>query len=69
MQLKIWLVTKRITQKKFAEMIGYCYPSITKVCQGRNPGKGLAKAIEHATNGEVTFPRIVKRRKELENVD
>lgn len=56
MNLRRYLFENNISQKDFAEQIGYTRNYINMIVRGRlKPFKPLAKAIEKATNGVVKF--------------
>ena len=65
MKLKIYLVQNNITVTEFAERIGYSRSQISNIINGAsNPSKRLAKAIEKATNGEVSADELLKGKKD-----
>lgn len=60
MLLTDWLARERITRSAFAAMIGVSAPTITDLCQGNQwLSRRTARAIEAATNGEVTAADFV----------
>lgn len=65
MDLKEYLYIKRTTIKDFAEYMGYSREHMSAVINGHlKPSKAMAKAIERATNGEVTAEEVLQRKKE-----
>jgi transcriptional regulator with XRE-family HTH domain len=69
MELREYLFKKRITNKEFAEKVNYDKSYIGDVANGKKkPGKKLAKAIEKATNGEVTVEELMSL-KEINDKD
>ncbi len=60
MDLREYLFRKRISITEFSESIGYASPYVGQIVRGvKNPGKKLAKAIEKATEGEVTAEELM----------
>jgi len=65
MQLRDYLHKHRIQKQEFAIKIGYCIPYLGRVCEfKRKPSERLAKAIEIATDGEVTAYEILNAKYE-----
>jgi DNA-binding transcriptional regulator YdaS (Cro superfamily) len=59
MDLREYLFRKRISLTEFSEQIGYARTYMSGVVNGKKPGKKLAKAIEKATNGQVTVDELL----------
>lgn len=67
MDLRTYIFLKRMTVKGFAESIDYSANQISAIIHARRkPGKKLAKAIEKATDGEVTAVELLKDKTEGE---
>lgn len=63
MELREYLFHKRITVKKFSEMLDCTRTHLSEIIHGRRaPSRRLAKDIEQATNGEVTAEELLKER-------
>lgn len=61
MQLKVYLVMKKITIKDFAESIGCSRTHLGEIMNGRRKmGSSLAQLIEIKTNGEVKAEDLLK---------
>jgi len=64
MHLREYLWKHKITIQQFAEKVSYNRNYISLVMKGeKKAGKRLAKAIEEATNGEVTAEELLGERK------
>lgn len=62
MDLREYLFKHRISVKDFAEKIEYARTHVSQIVHGkRKPGKRLAKAIEMATEGEVTVKELLEK--------
>lgn len=62
MDLREYLFRKRITVKDFAEKIDYSRTHMSEIVNmKRKPTKKLARAIEKATNGEVTVEELLEK--------
>jgi DNA-binding transcriptional regulator YdaS (Cro superfamily) len=60
MNLRDYLHKNNIRKKEFALQLGYNYAFVCRVSEfGQRPGKRFAKAIEDATNGEVTVKELL----------
>ncbi len=65
MNLREYLFIKRISVKEFSEALDYSRTHLSGIVHGKlKPSKRLAKAIEKATNGEVTVTEILKEKGE-----
>jgi len=63
MDLRRYLFENNLTQTEFARMIGYHRAYVSQVCKKRVPvGKGIALAIEKATNAAVTIEELMEDR-------
>ncbi len=61
MDLRTYLFINRLTSKSFAESIDYSGSQVAAIAQGRRkPGRKLARAIERATNSQVTAEQLLK---------
>lgn len=61
MELREYLFRKRKSVTEFAKEIDYERTHISAIMSGRKkPGKKVARAIEKATNGEVTAEELLK---------
>lgn len=61
MTLKEYLFIKRMSVKDFSEYMGYSRTHISSIINGHlKPSKGLAKAIERVTEGQVTEEELMK---------
>jgi len=61
MELKVYLVRKRITVTDFAKKIGCSRSHLTEIVNGkRKVGKSLAMLIELATSGEVKSEELLR---------
>lgn len=65
MDLRTFLFVNKISQKQFADLIGYNKITINYIVNGKRPGKGLARAIEAFTNGKVSFEREVSKKQDI----
>ncbi len=60
MDLREYLFRKRITIAEFSRNINYTPEYVGSIIHKKmKPGKKLAKAIEKATNGEVTVEELM----------
>lgn len=65
MDLEDYLYLKKMTQKDFAQMMGYSRNHISGIVSGRiKPNLKLARAIEKFTEGEVKVKDLIKEEKE-----
>ena len=61
MNLRDYLYHNRISVSEFSETIDYSRTHISGVLHGKlRPSSRLARAIEKATNGEVTVEELMK---------
>lgn len=70
MDARIWLVTNRITMKKFCQDISSDYQYMSNVlCGRRRPGEKLILKILSYTRGEVTRRDMLRlmKKKEISN--
>jgi DNA-binding transcriptional regulator YdaS (Cro superfamily) len=68
MKLRTYLSDKRITDRKFAEMLGTTATYLNHVKNGIfKCGKRFAKDIENLTNGEVTVQEIFEEYEKRQN--
>lgn len=62
MDLREYLFRNRIKISTFARSINYGRGYVTEIINGtKTPGKKLAKAIEEATNGQVTINEVLNK--------
>jgi DNA-binding transcriptional regulator YdaS (Cro superfamily) len=60
MELRDYLHVNKIKKKDFAAKLEYSIPYFGRICEGlKKPSKRLAKAIEIATDGEVTIREML----------
>lgn len=63
MKLREYLFFNRISVTEFSKKVGCSRNHISGIINGRYvPGKFLASAIEHSTNGEVTAEELLKEK-------
>jgi DNA-binding transcriptional regulator YdaS (Cro superfamily) len=61
MELRVYLFQKRISVTDFSKSLGCSRIHLSEIVNGRRiPSLLLAKAIERATNGEVTAEELLK---------
>ena len=59
MNLKFYLFNENLTQTEFAKRIGYTREYVSAISRGKIiAGKKVAREIEKATNGAVTFDEL-----------
>jgi DNA-binding transcriptional regulator YdaS (Cro superfamily) len=69
MDLREWLFKNKIKITPFAKTLEYDRGHLTKIVNGqRNPSKRLAKAIEAATNGEVSAEDLLNRKEQTKGM-
>ena len=69
MRLIDYLWENRLTQKQFADMLGYSRNYINMLCKGHaSAGPRIAKYITQLTNGKVTADDL-KKKEVTENYD
>lgn len=63
MDLREYLFRQRISVQEFAEKLEYSRTHLSLIVNGKGrPSPRLAKAIEKATNGEVTAEELLKKK-------
>ena len=61
MKLSEYLKKNKISQEKFAELVGVTRPFITNIANGKkNPSIQLAGRIEEVTKGKVTLKDLLE---------
>jgi hypothetical protein len=60
MDLRTYLFKNRISQTSFAKDCDCSKITINSICSGKRPGKGMAKKIQNASGGIVSYPDILK---------
>ncbi len=63
MKLSDWLWQNRLTQKQFAETLGYSRNYINMICNRKVvPGPPIRRMIIKITNGKVTEEEMMERK-------
>lgn len=61
MNLREYLFLKRMSVTEFSKLVDHSRNYISQIVNGKHiPSKKLARAIEKATNGEVTAEELIK---------
>lgn len=68
MNLREYLFINRLSVTEFSEKLEYSRTHLSAIIHGKlKPSKRLAKAIEKATNGDVTIQEVLSEYKGKEN--
>lgn len=60
MNLREYLKLNEITQSKFAALLGCTSNYINMICNGKIPGRLLAKEIERMTYSKVSYEELMR---------